>query len=369
MSKDYYEILGLEKGASKEEVKKAYKRLAKKYHPDISKEPDAAQKFKEVSEAASVLGDEQKRQQYDQFGKTYNESTGHGFDFGDFGFGRGGFEGFDLNDIFDSIFGGGGSPFGNSRRSQRSRRGADLQYNLEVSLEDVAFGAEKEIKFKRNVTCSKCNGTGADKESDVINCSTCNGTGVQTVLRQTPFGRIQTQSTCHNCGGRGKEIKNKCSKCNGSGIEEEETKLKVDIPPGSQDGTNLRLSGKGEAGEKGGSQGDLYLVINVAQHDTFDRRGDDIYLDTKIKFTTAALGGDIEIPTLDGKANLKIPSGTQTDTVFRMRNKGIPHLRGFGKGDQMIRVIVDVPTKLTKKQKELLEEFDKGQKKKGFFSK
>lgn len=365
MAKDYYEILGVEKGASKEDIKRSYKKLAKQFHPDINKDPDATKRFKEISEAASVLGDDQKRAQYDQYGTTYDQSAGHGFDFGDFGF-SGGFGDINIDDIFESFFGG---SFGRSRRSHRSSRGSDLQYNLNIELEDAAFGAEKEISFNRNATCDKCKGTGAESDSDIITCDVCNGSGTEKIVKRTPFGMFQTTSSCSKCRGSGKSIKNKCSTCDGLGYKNELTKITIQIPPGSKDGTNLRLSGKGEAGMNGGTSGDLYVVLNVKEHDIFERHGDDIFIETKINFTTAALGGEIEVPTLEGKASLKIPSGSQPGTTFRMKGKGITHLRGFGKGDQMIKINIEVPTKLSKRQKELLEEFDKSyKKKKGFFS-
>jgi len=369
MAKDYYEILGVDRNASKEEIKKAYKKLAKKYHPDVNGNDDESHKFKEISEAASVLGDDQKRAQYDQYGTTYEDNAGHGFDFRDFGFNGGGGFDFDIDDIFNSFFGGGGS-FGGSRRGRanRSIRGSDLQYNMEIDLEDAAFGAEKEITIPRTATCDKCDGKGAESDSDIETCSNCNGSGTQKQARRTPFGVFQTQTTCNVCNGSGKNIIKKCSKCNGHGYISENTKLKVTIPKGAREGTNLRLSGKGDAGKNNGPSGDLYIVLHFKEHEQFERHADDIFSTIPIKFTTAALGGEIKIPTLQGKADLKIPHGTQSETVFRLRGKGIPHLRGFGSGDQLVKVTIEVPEKLSKKQKELLKEFDKGYKKKKIFS-
>ncbi len=365
MTKDYYETLGVDKSASKEEIKKAYKKLAKKYHPDLNKEnPESADKFKEINEAAAVLGNEQKRQQYDQFG-TAAEGFGQGggfggFDFSDFMSGSG----FDFGDIFDQFFGGGGRRRG--RRSSPSR-GSDLRYDLEVSLEEAASGTKKNLVVPKLTTCDKCKGSGAQSDSDIKTCTTCHGRGSVVQQTRTPFGIFQQTSTCRSCGGEGKVIKNPCPVCDGEGRIEKKKKIEVEIPAGVSNGTKLRVRGEGEAGAKGGPNGDLYVVIYVQEHDIFKRDGDDIYLDVPITFTQAALGDEIEVPTLEGKASLKIPSGTQSHTIFRMKNKGIPHLQGYGKGSQNVRVVIKTPDKLTKKQKELLKEFEKGFKgKKGF---
>jgi molecular chaperone DnaJ len=367
--KDYYKVLGLEKNASQEEIRKAYKTLAKKFHPDVNKESDATKKFKEINEAASILGDEEKRKQYDQYGTTYDQFTGHGFDYSDFGFGGGNeYSEFDLNDLFESFFGGGFSSSQRRGRSSRNQRGSDLQYDMEINLEDAAFGAEKEIVIPRTVQCEACEGSGAKDGSSVQNCPTCKGSGVEKQVKRTPFGLFQTQTTCSECGGKGKIVKEKCTECSGKGYLNEKTKLSIKIPQGAQTGTNLRLSGKGEAGRNSGSSGDLYIVLHIKKHDKFDRQDDDIFVDANIPFTIAALGGEIEVPTLEGKATLKIPPGTQPGTIFRMKGKGIPHLRGFGVGDEMVKIIIEIPTKLTPKQKELLEQFDATiGKKKGFF--
>jgi len=370
-SKDYYKILGVEKNATKEEIKKAYKKLAKKYHPDVSKDPDAAEKFKEVSEAASILGDDEKRQQYDQFGTNYEQFTGHGFDFSDFGFDfGGGFEEsvFDFGDVFDRLFGGGYSPF-SSRRKRGPRRGADLRYDMEITLEDAAFGAVKHISIPRLSKCKKCDGTGAKSKSDIISCPDCDGAGVMRKTQRTPFGMFATTTTCQRCHGQGKTVKEPCSSCDGTGVVKETRKLEIKIPKGAEEGTNLRLRGEGEAGEKGADTGDLYVVLHVAEHNVFQREGDDIYVKVPVMFTTAALGGEIDVPTLDGKAKLKIPEGTQNNTVFRMKEKGIPYLHGDGIGSELVEVVIDVPKRLSKKQKQLLKDFEKEGKKKGFFKK
>ena len=358
--KDYYKILGVEKGASTEQIKKSYKRMAKKYHPDLNKEDGATEKFKEINEAAAVLSDEQKRQQYDQYGTTFEQFTGHGFDFKDFGFDLGGV---DFEDIFERFFGG---SFG-GRRRKAPRRGADIEYDIEVSLNDVATGMTKSLSIPKLERCDKCHGSGAEKESDIVTCPDCNGSGMQRRTKRTPFGIFSTATTCRKCKGQGKYIKNECFTCDGTGVVKKTKKLEIKIPAGVDTGTHLRIPGEGQAGEKGAESGDLYVGIHVKQHDTFERHGDDLYIKVPLLFTTASLGGEIEVPTLEGKAKLKIPSGTQSNTVFRMGDKGIPHLDSYGKGDQNVEVVVSVPEKLNKKQKELLKEFEKEAKKSGFF--
>ena len=355
MSKDYYDILGVDRNASKDDIKKAYKKLAKKYHPDKHQDStdkkDAEEKFKEINEAAAVLGDEQKRTQFDQFGK-----SGPGFDFRDFGgFNNFGAD-FDFGDIFDMFFGGGGG-FGRGRR--RSHRGSDLRFDIELDLEEVAEGVQKTIMLPRLEKCHECNGSGAKSSSDIVTCHTCQGSGRVTRSRRTPFGIFQTTTTCNECKGEGKIIKNPCKPCRGSGRVNKNSKIKINIPAGVEHGTRLRISGEGEAGVKGVAPGDLYVVVHVKEHEYFIRDGDDLYVDIPISFTQASLGDVVEVATLDGKTKLKIPSGTQTDTIFRLKNKGIPHLNGYGRGDQKIRVIVQVPKRLNKKQTTLLREFEK----------
>ncbi len=368
MVKDYYKILGVSRNATKEEIKRAYKRLAKKYHPDINKDPGAAEKFKEINEAAQVLGDDEKRAQYDQFGDVdaFKRASGFsGFDASDFGFDFTDFASFDFGDIFDRFFGGGGI-FG-TRRKRGPSRGVDIRYDMEITLEEAAFGTEKEVSIPRNEVCMECNGTGAKTEEDIIDCPSCNGTGFIRRTQRTPFGLFSTTTTCRKCHGEGKYIKNECPVCDGTGVVHKVRKIKVKIPAGAEEGTNLRISGQGEVGERGSIPGDLYIVLHIKKHKLFERRGDDIYLKVNIPFTVAALGGEIEVPTLSGKAKLKIPPGTKSNTIFRMRGKGIPHLHGNGAGDQKVEVIIDVPSKLTKRQRELLKEFEKESKKKGFF--
>ena len=274
----------------------------------------------------------------------------------------GGF-GMDFDRIFETFFGGG---YGRARRRQR---GSDLRYDLEIELEDAAFGATKTIAIPRLEECGKCNGTGAENKSDIVTCPDCNGRGMTTRTQRTPFGLFSTTATCRRCGGQGKYIKNECQECDGKGVVRKTRKIEVKIPEGAVDGTNLRIQGEGEAGEKGISAGDLYIVIHVKPHKIFERQGGNIYVKIPVSFTTAALGGEIEVPTLKGKASLKIPAGTQSNTVFRMKGLGIPDLHSHHKGDENIEVYIEVPEKLTSKQKKLLEEFEKEEKhsKKGMF--
>ena len=365
--KDYYKILGVNKNATKEEIKKAYKQLAKKYHPDLNKDHGAAEKFKEINEAAAVLGDDEKRAQYDQFGTTAEQfSGGRGFDFSDFSSDFGDFASFDFGDIFDRFFSGGGM-FSSGRRGPKN--GSDLRYDIEITLEEAASGATKSIIIPHLVRCSKCHGSGAESESDIIECPDCNGKGMVRRTQRTPFGMFSTTTTCRRCRGSGEFIRNECSGCDGTGVVKKSTKIEIKIPPGAEEGTNLRIAGEGEAGEKGARQGDLYVVIHVKEHNIFERDGDDINVKVNIPFTIAALGGEIEVPTLKGKAKLKIPAGTQSNTFFRMKDKGIPHLHGNGIGSENVEVIIKVPERLTNKQKELLREFEEESKSKGFFGK
>ena len=275
---------------------------------------------------------------------------------------------FDFENIFEGFFGG-RSPFGGGRR-RGPRRGADLRYDLEITLNEAAEGITKHIVIPRLEQCTKCQGSGAESDSDIVSCSDCEGSGVQRRTQRTPFGIFQTQTTCGKCRGQGKYIKKECAVCDGTGVVKKTRKLEIKVPAGAEEGTNLRIAGEGEAGEKGASTGDLYVIIYVKEHEIFERQGDDIYVKVPIPFTIAALGGEIEVPTLNEKAKLKIPSGTQNNTIFRMKDKGIPYLHGNGKGDQNVEVVIDVPEKLNKKQKELLKEFEKeSKKKKGFLGK
>lgn len=364
MSKDYYKILGVSRDASRDEIKKAYKKLAKKYHPDLNKDPEAAEKFKEINEAAAVLGDEQKRKQYDQYG-TVDEQFGQNFNGFDFSSFRGGF---DFESIFDSFFGGGGM-FGGGFRGRSDGSGSDLRFDLEISLEEAASGTTKKIKISKLETCPNCKGIGAESPSDIHTCTQCRGSGFIRRTRRTPFGMFATTSACDRCEGTGEEIIKKCPVCNGEGRINTKKSIEINIPAGVRTGTRLRVENEGEAGRRGAEKGDLYIVVYVKPHSIFERKEDDIYVNTKISFAQAALGTEIDVPVLGGKAKLKIPPGTQPGTIFRMKGKGITHLNGYGKGDQYVTVDVEVPEKLTKKQKELLKEFEETfKKKKGFFS-
>ena len=364
-NKDYYKVLGVEKTAAKEEIKKAYKNLAKKYHPDLNKGEGTTEKFKEINEAAAVLADDEKRKQYDEHGTTA-EQFGQGFqgyDFSDFMSGSN----FDFDSIFESFFGG--NPFG-ARRRRGPKRGSDLRYDMEITLEEAAAGTTKHITVPRLEQCSKCHGSGAESESDIVNCPDCNGSGVKRQTQRTPFGIVSTTATCGKCRGQGKYIKKECSACDGTSVVKKTRKLEIKIPAGAEEETNLRVTGEGEAGEKGAPAGDLYIVIHIKEHDTFERNGDDVYVKVPIPFAIAALGGEMEVPTLDGKASLKIPAGTQNNTIFRMKGKGIPYLHGSGQGNENVEVVIEVPEKLSKRQKELLEEFEsESKKKKGIFGK
>ncbi|MDO8481382.1 MAG: molecular chaperone DnaJ [Nanoarchaeota archaeon] len=367
MAKDYYQTLGVGKNATKEDVKKAYKKLAKQFHPDLNKSADAEQKFKEINEAAAVLGDDAKRSQYDQFGdaESYKRAAGgngaSGFDFGGFR----DFAGFDFGDIFDQFFSGGMN--GGQRR--RSKRGSNIRVDIEITLENAAQGTIKILSIPREERCPQCQGTGAASPEDITTCSECNGAGVSRRTQRTPFGVFATTSTCGTCRGRGKTIEIECEECDGTGLVKKTRKIEVKVPPGAEEGTNLRVTGEGEAGEEGADAGDLYVIIHVKEHELFERRADDLYIKVEIPFTTAALGGEVEVPTLLGKASLRIPAGTQSNTVFKMRDKGIPYLHGSGQGDELVEVVVAVPKSLSKRQKELLEEFEgrEPKKKKGFF--
>jgi molecular chaperone DnaJ len=350
---DYYDELGVSKSASKDEIKKAYKKLAKKYHPDLNKgDETASEKFKKVNEAANVLLDEQKRANYDQFG-----SAGGPQGFGGGAGQAGGFDGFGgFEDIFDSVFGG--NPFGGGQ-SRRTRGGADLLYDLEITLKEAAFGVDKKISVSKQAKCKTCGGKGYEKESDAQTCTMCHGSGRVVKQQRTPFGVFQTQASCPKCHGTGVEIKNPCHTCDGSGKVHETKKIEISVPAGIAHGQRLRVQNEGEAGDHGAPNGDLYVEIHVKEDDIFERDGNDVITTIRISYAQASLGDEISVPTLSGKAKLTIPAGTQGGTLFKMKNKGIPNLQGFGHGDQYVRVEVDIPTKLNKKQKELLQEFDK----------
>jgi len=363
--RDYYEVLGVGKTASVDEVKKAYRSLAKKYHPDVNKSPEAEEKFKELSEAYEVLVDPQKRQQYDQFGHAGQDIFGgRGFtwqDFTHFGDIEDLFRGNEFfgRDMFDVFFGG--SPFGSgfASRPKGPSRGSDLRVDVELNLEEAASGVEKKIRISRDERCSECKGTGSKGSGGLRTCPQCRGSGQQRVERRTAFGYFATVTTCSKCGGRGRVVESPCPKCKGSGIEKAVRDITVSIPAGIDDKNHLRLKGEGSAGEFGGIAGDLYVVVHVKPHELFERRGDDLYLEIPISFSQVALGGEIEVPTLHGKAKLKIPSGTQSHTLFKLRGQGIPHIHDSGSGDEQVRVLLQTPKKLSGKQKELFEQLRK----------
>jgi len=365
--KDYYKTLGVNKDATKEEIKKAYKKLAMKYHPDRApedKKKEYEEKFKKINEAAAVLANDEKRSRYDQFGSAESPfgqggtaGGARGFNFEDI-MGDIFNQGFDFDSIFESFFGGG------IGRKKKKKRGSDLRYDLEITLEEAAKGTTKTIEIPHSVKCPECKGTGAESEEDITECPECNGNGFVRKRARTPFGVVQTQGACPRCRGQGTIIKNKCSNCGGTGKIRKKSELEIKIPAGAETGTNLRVKGAGEAGERGAETGDLYVIVHVKSHKIFERHGNDVYIEAPITFTQAALGAKTEVPTLEGKAELKIPSGTQTHTVFKMKGKGISHLHGSGSGDQLVKVKVQTPKKLSKKQKELLKKFSKTIKKK-----
>ncbi len=342
--RDFYEVLGLSKTADEKEIKRAYKRLAMKYHPDRNQgDKDSESKFKEIKEAYEVLSDPQKRAAYDQYGHAAFEQGGFG------GQGGGGFGGADFSDIFGDVF---GDIFGGGRRQQRAARGSDLKYNMDLTLEEAVRGITKEIRIPTLETCDKCHGSGAKEGTSAETCSTCHGAG-QVHLRQ---GFFTVQQPCPTCHGRGKVIKEPCSKCHGDGRVERYKTLSVKIPAGVDTGDRIRLSGEGEAGEQGAPAGDLYVQVHVRQHHIFERDGNNLYCEVPINFAVAALGGEIEVPTLDGRVKLKIPAETQTGKMFRMKGKGVKSVRSHGVGDLMCRVVVETPVKLNEKQKQLMEQ-------------
>lgn len=358
MSKrDYYEVLGVSKTATQDELKKAYRKLARKYHPDLNKDnPEAAEKFKECNEAYSVLSDEQKRAQYDQFGPEAFENGGMGGGTGAGGFGGfGGFGGSGMEDIFDMFFGGQGR--GGRSNNAGPQRGADLRYDMEITFEEAAFGVEKEISLKRAERCEHCHGEGAEPGSKVETCPECHGSGYVRFTQNTMFGQMVNERPCSRCHGEGKIISNPCKECGGSGTVKKTKKLKVKIPAGVDNGSRLRVGGEGEAGLKGGPSGDLYVYLYVKPHKFFERDGTTVLCEVPINIVQATLGAEIKVPTLDGQVTMKVPEGTQPGKVMRLKGKGIPSLRGGGRGDQLVRMKVVVPTKLTDKQKDALQKF------------
>ena len=349
--RDYYEVLGVSKTASDDELKKAYRTLAKKYHPDLNGgDKECEEKFKEVNEAYEVLSDPQKRARYDQFGHE-DPRTGGAGGYGDFTGGFGG--GFD--DIFSAFFGGG---FGGAQRARGPERGNDLRYDLTITFEEAAFGCEKEITVTREENCEECGGTGAKKGTSPTTCPTCKGTGQVQNFINTPIGRVSNVRVCDACHGSGKIIKDPCPKCNGRGRVRRNRKISIKIPAGIDNGMQIPLRRQGEPGLRGGENGDLYIFVTVRPHKLFTRENYDLYCDVTVSFTQAALGGEIDVPTLNGMTKYNLPEGTQPGAVVRLRGQGIQNLRGAGKGDLYIKINVEIPRRLTEKQKELLRQFD-----------
>ncbi|MDD5071361.1 MAG: molecular chaperone DnaJ [Patescibacteria group bacterium] len=364
MSKDYYNILGVSRTASQEEIKKAFRQKAHQHHPDKAGGDEA--KFKEINEAYQVLGNSQKRSQYDQFGSAFEQARGQG--------GFSGFEGFrdfsgftngfnvNFEDLGD-VFGGLGDIFGFSARGgqgrrggTRARRGNDIGVVLTIDFFEAVFGAEKEISLQKTVKCDRCQGSGAEPGAKIETCKTCRGSGRVSGVQRTIFGQMQVETACSDCNGEGKTFSEKCKKCAGNGITRELTNLKIKIPAGIDEGESIRLTGQGEAGGKGASAGDLYLKIRIKPDERFERDGYDIKATAEIKFSQAVAGDKIEVETVDGPVKLKISEGTQSGTVFRLRDRGVTKLNGRGRGDHLVKVIIKTPTNLSRKQKKALEE-------------
>jgi molecular chaperone DnaJ len=343
--RDYYEVLGVQRGAAADDIKTAFRNLARKYHPDVNKEPDAEERFKEIGEAYAVLSDDQKRAAYDRYGHAGLDGMG----------GMPDFTNIDLGDIFE-MFGFGG--FG--RRQQRDRNaprpGADLQYNQTLTFEEAVFGIEKEIEYTRDEVCSHCDGNAAEPGTTKSTCETCGGRGEVRQMRQTLLGNMVQVATCQTCRGSGEIIPTPCKVCSGRGLERKTVKRTVKIPAGVDNGTNVRLSDEGQPGVNGGPRGDLYIALYVRDHKYFKRREDDILLDLDINVAQATLGADVEVPTVDGPAVLSIPTGVQPGKMLRMRGKGVPHLRGSGRGDQLVMLNVEIPSKLSAEQRQLFEQ-------------
>ena len=342
--RDYYEVLGINRNANAEEIKNAFRNLARKYHPDVSKEPDAEEKFKECNEAYAILSDPDKRAAYDRYGHSAVNGMG----------GMPDFSSVDFSDIFEEFFGFGGMG-GGSRRKNAPRRGTDLSYAVNLEFEEAVFGIDKEIDISRDEVCSTCNGNGAEAGSSPISCTNCGGHGEVRQVRQTFLGSMVQVTTCPNCQGKGTIIQSPCKTCRGAGLERKSIKKLVHIPAGVDNGTQIRLAGEGQPGTNGGPHGNLYLEVRVKPHKFFRRKQDEVLLDLNINVAQATLGSEIEVPTLDGNEKLVIPPGTQQGKIFKLRNKGVPHLRSSGRGDQLIIVGIEIPTHLTQEQRALFE--------------
>ncbi len=351
--RDYYEVLGVSKGASDDELKKAYRKVAKKYHPDLHPDDkEAEEKFKEVNEAYAVLSDSEKRSRYDQFGHAGVDPN--------FGAGGGGagFGGFDFGDIFGDIFGGGFGGFGGGGRRNGPVRGRDVRQVVDITFEEAAFGTKKKLSITKQENCSACGGSGAKSGTSPVTCTRCGGTGQVKTQMRTPLGYMTNIGTCPECNGSGKIIKDPCRECRGTGKVRKNSVIEVDIPAGIDNGQTIQISGKGEPGERGGMTGDLLVTVRVKPHPLFVREGYNIFIDMPITFVQAALGATVKVPTLDGAVEYDIPEGTQSETTFKLRGKGVPYIRSKARGDQYVKVHVEVPSNLSQKQKELLREFE-----------
>lgn len=369
--RDYYEVLGVARTASDDEIKSAYRKLAKKYHPDLNPDDKTAEeKFKEVGEAYEILSDKEKRARYDQFGHAGvdpNYGAGGGFE--------GGFGGVDLGDLFGDLFGGFGGFGGGARRANPNapRKGADVRVSVVLSFMEAVHGCKKTVSVNRQDVCGECGGTGAAKGQSPETCPSCHGTGYVTVQNRTPFGVMQSTQPCTRCGGRGKIIKSPCAKCHGTGKTSSTKRVEITIPAGVDDDKMLRMGGLGDAGTNGGPSGDLIIVLTVRPDAMFERDGFDIHVSVPITFSQAVLGAQIEVPTIDGKVEYDVPEGTQSGTLFRLRGKGIPYINGRGRGDQYVKVVVEIPRKLSKAQREALGKFEESlrednyEQRKGFF--
>ena len=372
--RDYYEVLGLQKGASEAEIKSAYRKLAKKYHPDLNPDdPEAEAKFKEVNEANDVLSDPQKRAKYDQFGHAgVDPSYGGGAGGYGYGGGFGGFGGFsdaggiDIGDIFDTIFGGGGGTTSRRSNPNAPKKGSDIAVNLDISFMEACKGVSHTMDLNRAETCDSCNGSGAKAGTTPKTCPDCHGSGVVRITQRTMLGSMSTQRPCTKCGGSGKIIETPCPACNGNGRVQKRKKITVDVPAGIDNGQVLNIPGEGNAGVNGGAKGNLNIRISVRKDPLFERRGDDIWIDLPISYTQAALGDELTVPTIDGNVTYRIPEGTQPGDVLRLRGKGVKHCQRDGRGDMMIKVQLEVPKRLTKQQKELLQQLETAMNEKNF---
>lgn len=342
--RDYYEVLGVSRSASAQEVKKAYRRLARQYHPDVNDDPDAETRFKEINEAYQVLSDAEKRSAYDRFGHAGLRNGRVGFDFGGFR---------DPFDIFAEVFGGG---FGVRSTRRGPRRGSDLRYDLQLSFEEAVFGCEKEIEVTRYEVCPECKGTRAKPGTSTERCPECNGTGQVRRVQRSILGSFVSVTTCPTCNGEGATIPEPCPRCGGDGRVYVSRKLSVTVPPGVDTGTQIRLTGEGEIGRRGGPSGNLYVVLHVEPHPTFQRRGDDILVEMQVNVAQAALGAEVKVPTLEGEETISVPAGTQSGAILRLRNQGVPHLQRNGRGDQLVLIRVAVPDQLSAEQKRLFKE-------------